>query len=494
MFNLLGQRIATLVDGERSAGFHTATWHATDAAGRAVGAGVYIYRMTVGVESQTGRMVLIDGQAGVSAAGAASVLSGVSGGGPDRAESQVYGLIVSGSGLVPYVDSAFRVEAGMAPVELVVSAGQYSAGKVTDDDEQAVIPDAKLRAAIAAALGKASGETITKGEMETLTILVAKTADISDLTGLEFATNLTLLVLDNNRITDVSALLGLTNLRILNLQGNPLSAASINDHIPALQARGVTVQFDPTPIDDPTPVTIPDATLRAAIASALGKARGATITKSEMETLGRLNAQDVGISDLTGLEFATNLNSLYLWNNRITDLSPLAGLTNLNSLYLYNNRITDLSPLAGLTNLTFLSIKGNPLSASSINEHIPALQARGVTVQFDPPPTVIDDPTPVTIPDATLRAVIAATLGKASGATITKSEMETLGRLNAAAGISDLTGLEFATNLTNLRLSNNRITNLSPLSGLTKLTNLESLEQPDHGSIAACRLDQPDTT
>ena len=69
VFNLLGQRIATLVDGERPAGFHTATWHATDAAGRAVGAGVYIYRMTVGAASQTGRMVLIDGQAGVAAAG-----------------------------------------------------------------------------------------------------------------------------------------------------------------------------------------------------------------------------------------------------------------------------------------------------------------------------------------------------------------------------------------------------------------------------------------
>ena len=131
VFNLLGQRITTLVDGERAAGFHTATWHATDGAGRAVGAGVYIYRMMVGVESQTGRMVLIDGQAGVSAAGAASVWSGVSGG---REGAQVYGLIVSGSGLVPYVDSSFRVEAGMAPVELVVSSGQYSAGKATDDD------------------------------------------------------------------------------------------------------------------------------------------------------------------------------------------------------------------------------------------------------------------------------------------------------------------------------------------------------------------------
>ena len=131
VFNLLGQRIATLVDGERPAGFHTAAWNATDATGRAVGAGVYIYRMTVGAASQTGRMVLIDGQAGVAAAGAASDFDWLGAEGGSSAGEPVYGLIVSGEGLVPYVDSAFRVEAGMAPVELVVSAG---AGKAADDD------------------------------------------------------------------------------------------------------------------------------------------------------------------------------------------------------------------------------------------------------------------------------------------------------------------------------------------------------------------------
>ena len=129
--------VATLVDGGRPAGSHTATtatWHATDAAGRAVGAGVYIYRMTVGAASQTGRMVLLDGQAGVSAGGMASVMPGASDGGGSNGEGwQVYGLVVSGEGLAPYVDSSFRVEAGMAPVELVVSSG-HSGGKATDDD------------------------------------------------------------------------------------------------------------------------------------------------------------------------------------------------------------------------------------------------------------------------------------------------------------------------------------------------------------------------
>ena len=66
VFNMLGQRVAKLVDGERSAGAHTARWDGTDAAGRAVGAGVYIYRLSSGGMTMSRRMVLIDGQAGVS--------------------------------------------------------------------------------------------------------------------------------------------------------------------------------------------------------------------------------------------------------------------------------------------------------------------------------------------------------------------------------------------------------------------------------------------
>ena len=118
VFNLLGQRIATLVDEERPAGFHTATWHATDAAGRAVGAGVYLYRMTVGEERQTGRMVLIDGQAGMPAAGSGGSAVAVESGGE---AAPVYGLTVSGPGLIPLVDPAFRVEAGQGPVDFVVA-------------------------------------------------------------------------------------------------------------------------------------------------------------------------------------------------------------------------------------------------------------------------------------------------------------------------------------------------------------------------------------
>ena len=59
VFNLLGQRIATLVDGQRPAGAHTAMWNATGAAA------VYIYRLTMGRASLARRMVLVDGLAGI---------------------------------------------------------------------------------------------------------------------------------------------------------------------------------------------------------------------------------------------------------------------------------------------------------------------------------------------------------------------------------------------------------------------------------------------
>jgi len=117
VFNVLGQHVKTLVEGDRPAGAHTAVWDATDAAGQAVGAGVYIYRLSGGGATSTQKMVLVDGQAGRPAGGwLAARLGG------DETDATVYGLTVLGAGLVPYVDPAFRVEGGMGPVEVVLAA------------------------------------------------------------------------------------------------------------------------------------------------------------------------------------------------------------------------------------------------------------------------------------------------------------------------------------------------------------------------------------
>ena len=92
------------------------------------------------------------------------------------------------------------------------------------------------------------------------------------------------------------------------------------------------------------------------------------------------------ISDISPIAELTNLEALYLGNNPISDISPLAGLNELRELSLDNNSISDLSPLmanVGLGHGDFVEVRGNPLRAPSINTHIPALQSRGVSVEFD---------------------------------------------------------------------------------------------------------------
>ena len=138
VFNVLGQRLATLVDAEQSARAHTTQWDGTDAAGRAAGAGVYIYRMSGGGVTVSRRMVLVDGQAGVPAVGAAA--QGLVRSAVERAveaDDRIYGLTVSGEGLVAYVDPAFRVGVNEADIVLKEHGGsplmKLAAGGILGD-------------------------------------------------------------------------------------------------------------------------------------------------------------------------------------------------------------------------------------------------------------------------------------------------------------------------------------------------------------------------
>ena len=75
--------------------------------------------------------------------------------------------------------------------------------------------------------------------------------------------------------------------------------------------------------------------------SALGKPTG-PITSTDMETLTSLYAPDSNIADLTGLEYATNLQRLWLHNNQITDIDALGGLESLQILNLSGNQIVQI--------------------------------------------------------------------------------------------------------------------------------------------------------
>jgi hypothetical protein len=59
IYNLRGQKISTLVNGNIEAGCHTATWNGTDDKGCSVGSGVYFYRFSCGNQVLTRKMILL---------------------------------------------------------------------------------------------------------------------------------------------------------------------------------------------------------------------------------------------------------------------------------------------------------------------------------------------------------------------------------------------------------------------------------------------------
>lgn len=59
IYNLLGQKVVTLVEGRNFPGSFAVQWNGVDDRGTALASGVYLYRLVVGEASQTRRLVLM---------------------------------------------------------------------------------------------------------------------------------------------------------------------------------------------------------------------------------------------------------------------------------------------------------------------------------------------------------------------------------------------------------------------------------------------------
>ena len=374
--------------------------------------------------------------------------------------------------------------------------------------------------------------------LENLEYLSLDYNGISDLVPLSELANLQELYVRLNNVSDVSPLVGLTGLTTLRLSGNPVENASV---LYPLTQQDPPVDID---IDVPVPVVeVPDAALASLLRTTLWLAADADITVANMEKLTLLLGSYQEITDLTGLEYAVNLEDLFLYFNSIVDISPLASLTNLRHLTLGYNDISDVSPLSGLVNLEDLYIKDNDISDVSplsglvnlkrlylkrndISDVSPlsglvnllelSLENNSIVdvsplaelmklenlwlsgnpvenahvlyplTQQDPPVIIdIDVPSPVVeVPDAALAALLRTTLELAADADITVANMEELTTLDASSqGITDLTGLESAVNLEDLFLDSNSIVDISPLASLTTLRYL-SLEDNDISDVS----------
>ena len=280
--------------------------------------------------------------------------------------------------------------------------------------------------------------------------------------------------------------LGLVGLLSEDVVKRDVWTANFSDVISALYSED-PVPPGPEPRPPHPGFTIPDANLRAAVEAALGKTPGALITAAEMARLEVIEADDAGISNLTGLEAATELRRIEFRHNSISDLSPLRGLTRLNNIKLRGNRITDVSPLAELINVDWLGLEENEITDLSPLKGLTKLNGIGIANNpiLDISPlsgmkslegiearnTFIADFSPL----AELPRFRWIELGhdKRIDALPSLKGLKSLRRLVINhTGISDISGLAALTQLQSLTLHDNSISDVSPLANLKNLTHL----------------------
>ena len=298
------------------------------------------------------------------------------------------------------------------------------------------VPDANLAAAVREALGLGANTRITTQAMQRLKRLIANERGITDLTGLEHATQLTELYLHKNQIRNINPLTGLTQLEKLFLWDNQISNLSPLANLTQLKELSLGINL----IREVDPLA----------------------GLIQLKFLGLSRNQIREVDPLANL---TQLERLYLWGNQISNLNPLANLTQLKALTLEQNQIQDVSPLSNLTHLDALSLNSNqinnlrPISGLTKLKWLPLSQNQ------------IQDVSPLS--NLTQLEVLylwgnqISNLSPLAGLTQLKELSLVNNQIQYVSPLANLTHLE------KLYLGGNQISNLSPLAGLTQLTYLD---------------------
>ena len=309
---------------------------------------------------------------------------------------------------------------------------------------------------------------LTQPEMLRLKTLDARDRQIADLTGLEYATNLIGITLPYNEISDLTPLARLMRLEYLWLWGNSISDLSPLTNLTAL----TRMDLAGCQISDISPLM-------------------------NLTQLTYINLRGNHIEDISTLTNLNQLTKLRLDSNRIVDVGPLANLTLLEHLEIRNNSIVDIQPLANLENLMDLKIANNPIRDFS---PLLGLNLKNVDIDIRMLQELVS--VEVEILDPNLESTIREELALTDEMPLTQADMLQLNRLEARdSQIKDLTGLEYATNLTGITLPYNEISDLTPLAGLMRLeylwlwgnsisdlsplTNLTALTRMD---LAGCQI------
>ncbi len=330
------------------------------------------------------------------------------------------------------------------------------------------IPDTTLAAAVRKYTRLPPNADITTDTMVRLTrlwnILPASDAPITDITGLEHATNLVALsFFHQNKITDFSFLSGLRELKYLELSGTGISDISVLSALTKLK----TLYLWDNAIQDVS--ALKELTDLTRLEMQNNQISDVT-PLAELTNLKTMRLDNNAIHDVSALAGFTNLKSLELWNNQISDVTPLAGLTNLTYLDLHGNRISDITPITGLTNLEYLDLNSNqqisditPITGLT---NLKYLRFGGTQISDITPITGLTNLETLQLPSNVSNISVVARLPKLQELWLFWSQ------------VSDITALTELTNLRILKLAGNQISDVSPLSELVNLEELHLWENP----------------
>lgn len=193
-------------------------------------------------------------------------------------------------------------------------------------------------------------------------------------------------------------------------------------------------------------VNFPDKRFEKTIKKVLNKS--GDIIRYDMLDLDELTVDQGEIEDLTGLETAVNLESLWILNNRIKNLAPLSELKQLNTLCITDNQIHDITPISGLKELADINLSNNQIC------DITPLEKLGKLVWVDLSYNRIKDLSPI-------KNLLSIHMLNFSN--------------NEVTDISPFSGLS---NLEFVDIQNNQITDLAPLCGLEKLEGIFLVGNP----------------
>ncbi len=202
-------------------------------------------------------------------------------------------------------------------------------------------------------------------------------------------------------------------------------------------------------------VVFPDPNIDGYIRLVVGKPDG-DIYQSDLKSVTSIGHVilspriDLYWLDLTGLEYCTNLTSLYLSGTAhcsITDVTPLSNLASLTALYFGGIHLSDVTPLSNVTSLTTLYL------------------AAGCLTNLTTDLSLLTNLTKLT--DLYIEGYQINDLGPLS-------KLTNLGNLSLRyCELSDISPLSSLTGLTHLALEGNHIDDLTPLSNLTSLEHLD---------------------